>query len=217
MYVCISGTWHLADTVADADSQPVQMILNDQKVYVHQGFLQVSQFIHDQLMILTPYLIANKHIDEVIFTGHSQGAAASFILQQMFIMRFPQLKTQCIGFGTPPFVSKGFILNSTQPNRTYINNNDCISRAGILYQYINEIRKAYPGFQTEQYSEFVEENYGYDDDFYTPGDIYWLKDNNIVPITRYGVFIQVDSFLNFKDHRLEYYIENIKKQISNIK
>ncbi|KAH0571479.1 hypothetical protein SS50377_25665 [Spironucleus salmonicida] len=67
LYVVIRGTWDLIqDSIADIDIDPISYYVNDEVVYIHQGFYKSAEYVQAHLSIIVQFLIGNTFINEAI-------------------------------------------------------------------------------------------------------------------------------------------------------
>ncbi len=151
LYISLRGTDEIKDFLDDINFTMVPFIINKQKYgAVHKGFLTYAKRICEDINSCVERFMNNDMNNaekEMIFTGHSLGAAICFQAMELAITK-PYFKYKCITFGSPKLgdeIFTNYFFNCIKNSyRVYISN-DVVTRLPFFasYKHLDHAIKLY--------------------------------------------------------------------------
>lgn len=137
IFIAFRGTSSLSDVLADIDVRMVSVPKLGNDVKVHQGFYRQFDVLKKQIW---------KHIDgrgdqvtEVVFCGHSLGAALATVASAVFASEHPyRYKTKCFTVGSPRVGNAAFrsvFQEKVFEHYRIFNENDPVSMIPISHRF----------------------------------------------------------------------------------
>ena len=122
IFVACRGTKCFDDLVTDLMGNCVEVCGGK----MHQGVYDTASYIFYNSQRLIVQLSKENHGRQVVFTGHSLGAAVSACLCELMRQSMPEIKCRCIGFAPPPTVDLSLWQTTRESTLSFIFEGDCI-------------------------------------------------------------------------------------------
>lgn len=121
IYVVCRGSFCFNDFATDAMANAVRI----DDYFIHDGFFKASQSIYVNIQDL---LIQQVDGFQIVFTGHSLGAAVAGLVADMFAENFPDLDSSIssVLFAPPASISKDRWAKTQSRHLSFILGGDCV-------------------------------------------------------------------------------------------
>ena len=156
LYVAFRGTESIRDWLSDANIIRVPMdlpgIADSNRPQVHWGFLRQFRSLENHIIIdVNDYLARNSHLNqleqnEIVFTGHSLGAAQATLASLQFKLAYPNLKVSCYTYGSPRVGDSSFVSLFTHNVNYYkrvVNEEDPVTLIPFSWRFTHLPKMAY--------------------------------------------------------------------------
>lgn len=119
LFICFRGTTSYEEAINDLNIKPASIASNDGNIHLHKGFHDLYKDCEDSMNEAIAEMQGGSKIEEIIFTGHSAGAALSQVASLTHRLQNPDAKVKNIAFGGP----RVFFRNGAQKYNKYLGSN----------------------------------------------------------------------------------------------
>ncbi|MCT4634759.1 MAG: lipase family protein [Rickettsiales bacterium] len=120
LFICFRGTTSYEEAINDLNIKPASITSSDEDpIHVHKGFHDLYKDCEKSMNKAITGLSTNSEIKEMIFTGHSAGAALSQVASLNHKLQNPDTNVKNITFGGP----RVFFKNGAQKYNKHLGSN----------------------------------------------------------------------------------------------